>query len=902
MSLDQHRDPELFDADSFDLALSSSDNPLGLFRDSIRSCRDIIRQRFDRQVSIFKLIHQTAWHADQLLTRAFMHHLGEAPCALVAVGGYGRGELHPGSDIDLLLLLPNGYAGADDDRIEAFITFLWDISLEVGHAVRTVSETAAEAARDVTVITNILESRLLCGDEDLYQAMQVATAPDRIWSSREFFAAKLEEQTRRHHRFNDTAYNLEPNVKEGPGGLRDIQVIDWVAKRHFGSRTLHDLVRQEFLTEDEYQRLIAAQDFLWKVRFGLHDTTGRKEDRLLFDHQRTLAARFGYIGDEVRPGVEQFMKEYYRTIMELARLNEMLLQLLSEVILSPDDQHRIVEVNSRFQLNNGYLEIRYPNVFKHYPFAMLEIFLLMAQNPDYKGVRASTIRAIRAHHDLIDEEFRSDWRCKSLFMELLRQPRGITHELRRMNRYGVLARYIPEFGLIVGQMQHDLFHHYTVDEHTLFVLRNLRRFTVPAYHHEFPVCSDIITRVPKPELVYLAALFHDIAKGRGGDHSKLGAEDAKAFCLDHGLSDYDARMVAWLVRHHLLMSVTAQRKDISDAEEVSQFARVIGNQVRLDYLYLLTIADIRATNPGLWNSWRDALLRELYFATAQILRRGMDNLPDQREWVNSTRTSAERLLCDSGSCSTQQLEQVWQDFPDDYFLRYSAERIAWHTEAILANRDRDRPLVMHTQVAEQHAGAVELFIYTRYRETLFSAVTSILDRLGLNIVDARIITSNDGHTLDSYVVLEQNGEPVSGEGRLQEICDTLLRDMDKEPEQLGTRMRHLPRRLKHFPIPTQVSFPETGSDRHTVMEVVAADHPGLLAGFARAILDCGVHLLNAKITTIGERAEDIFFLRDRQRRPISDPATFNCLRDRLVASTESDPDAGGSAPGTGPRT
>ncbi|MFP5345067.1 MAG: [protein-PII] uridylyltransferase, partial [Gammaproteobacteria bacterium] len=543
-------------------------------------------------------------------------------------------------------------------------------------------------------------------------AMRAALAPESLWPPGEFFKAKWEEQARRHHKYHDTAYNLEPNVKDGPGGLRDIQTITWVALRHFGSAHLHDLTAHGFLTGSELGLLQEGRSFLWRIRYALHLSAGRREDRLLFDYQRALAAQFGYHDTPQQLAVEQFMQRYYRTVMELGRLNEMLLQLFQETILYAGESAEVIPLNRRFQVRNDVIEVTHPNVFRHYPFALLEIFLLLAQRPHIKGVRAATIRLIRDHRYLIDDAFRADLRCRTLFMELLREQRGIAHELRRMHRYGVLGAYIPEFGRIEGQMQHDLFHVYTVDEHTLFLVRNLRRFALPEFAHELPLCSEIFQQLPKPELLYLAGLFHDIAKGRGGDHSELGAEDAAQFCLRHGLSAYDAHMVVWLVKHHLILSRTAQREDISDPQVINAFAAKISDDTQLDYLYLLTIADIRATNPGLWTGWKGALLTELYLATRHALARGLDNPLAQAERSEQTRREAQQLLTQHGVDETA-LQALWRDAGEDYFLRYTADEIAWHTQSILAAPAADKPLVLMRQ---RSAGGSELFIYTPDRD------------------------------------------------------------------------------------------------------------------------------------------------------------------------------------------
>ena len=488
--------------------------------------------------------------------------------------------------------------------------------------MRSIKDCARESKKDITVATNLMEARLVIGDADLFERMRRATGADKLWPSRAFFEAKWAEQRARHHKFHDTAYNLEPNVKEGPGGLRDIQMVGWVAKRHFGADALHELVTHEFLTESEYESLTKGQEFLWQVRFALHLLAERREDRLLFDYQRILAEQFGYCDDDANLAVEKFMKRYYRTIMDLSRLNEMLLELFQEAILHANAPRSVTPINRRFQSVNGFIEVTDERVFKRSKFALLEIFLIVQQRDELKGVRASTIRLIRDHRHLIDKKFRGDIRARSLFMEILKQPNRITRELRRMHRYGVLEEYLPIFGAVVGQMQYDLFHTYTVDEHSLFVVQNIRAFASPERPQAMPICAKIFSRLPKPHLLYIAGLFHDIAKGRGGDHSELGMDFAMEFCIDHGLGQYDARLVAWLVRHHLTMSLTAQRRDITDPDVIKTFAETVGDQNHLDYLLLLTVADVCGTNPALWNDWKATLLGDLYESTARALRRG----------------------------------------------------------------------------------------------------------------------------------------------------------------------------------------------------------------------------------------------------------------------------------------
>jgi [protein-PII] uridylyltransferase len=862
------------------------------YREALNRARRWFARRFRQGVPASDLVRMSAAFMDTLLTRAWRTH--EFPVdkglALVAVGGYGRGELHPSSDIDLLIL-----AGKGPDfgtQIQAFIAFLWDIGLEVGPSVRSVKDCVRESKKDITVATNLMEAHLIVGDPGLFEHMRRATSADKLWPSRKFFEAKWAEQRARHYKFHDTAYNLEPNVKEGPGGLRDIQMIGWVAKRHFGADTLHELVTHGFLTESEHQSLAQGQSFLWQVRFALHVLTGRREDRLLFDYQRTLAEDFGYSDDDASLAVEKFMKRYYRTIMDLSRLNEMLLELFQEAILHAHAPRSVTPISKRFRAVNDFIEVTDDNVFKRYPFALLEVFLIVQQQRELKGVRASTIRLIRDHRHLIDDKFRADIRARSLFMEILKQPNRITRELRRMHRYGVLEEYLPVFGAVVGQMQYDLFHTYTVDEHSLMVVQNIRAFASPERPQAMPRCAEIFATLPKPHLLYIAGLFHDIAKGRGGDHSELGMQLAMDFCIDHGLGQYDARLVAWLVRHHLTMSLTAQRRDISDPDVIKDFARTVADQNHLDYLLLLTVADIRGTNPALWNDWKATLLGDLYESTSRALRRGLENPVDRAELIAETQREAHRLLKDSDGLEDS-VAELWESLGDDYFLRSTADEVAWHTRAIVKARVKARVEAMSEVEAgapplvlvRQGRGGTEVFVYAADREFLFAASTSVLGRLGLNIVDSRIITADNGMTLDSYVVFELDGEPVSGAAREREIVTALGAALTDPSGARGHSRRLTKRQLRHFQTPTQVNFSDDAGNARTVMEVIAADRPQLLSAIGWALADCKVRLQNAKIATFGERAEDVFFLTDAGNRPLAEES-FDAVRKRVTAAID----------------
>ena len=836
------------------------------YRELLRHAHEELKARFLAEEPVEGLVHARAALVDIVLREVWRtHSVAEtAGWALVAVGGYGRGELHPCSDIDILLLVPAAPQAAGRGMVERLVTFLWDIGLEVGHSVRTVEECAQESVADVSVMTTLIEARPLAGNEELVAAMRVALGPDKVWPVKEFFEAKVREQTERHVKANDTAYNLEPNVKTGPGGLRDIQTIAWVAKRHFGSETLDGLVTRGFLSSAELRRLKQAQAVLWKVRFGLHVVTGRREDRLLFDHQIKLAQTFGYEDASYTLAVEQFMQRYYRTVMDVSLLNELLLQLFREAILNQTDPPR--PLNQRFQVRNGSLEAISDDVFVRTPSTLLELFALLQQNPEINGVRASTMRAVARSLWLIDEEFRQNPRHHRLFLEILRAPVGVTHELRRMNTYGVLGRYIPAFGRIVGRMQYDLFHAYTVDAHTLFVVSNLRRFAIPRYDHEVPEASRIMQELPKPEVAYLAALFHDIAKGRGGDHSELGAVDAEAFCLEQGLSPYDARLVAWLVRNHLELSITSQKQDISDPQVINAFARKVSDEVHLDYLYALTCADVRGTNPKLWNSWKASLFHDFYARVKRALRRGLESPIDQDQLVRETQDAARRLLVERGVAETD-VERTWSRFLAVYFLQHSAEEVAWHAQ-LLAERDpgSDEPLVALDPQSVR--GTTAVLIFTRPRLYGFARTTAVLDQLGLNIVDARITPTGDGFSLDLYHVLEDDGAPITDRDRRVEIEQALWRSLQRPDDTAFAVSRRAPRQARMFNTPTQIAITVDERNRRSVLELVAGDRPGLLCDVGKVLMEHGIELHAAKIMTVGERAEDVFYVTDLENRPL----------------------------------
>jgi [protein-PII] uridylyltransferase len=890
-----YTDPELFDPQQFCNDLKHSRSELAVFRHALKQGHEVLKERFDTQKNAINYVTQRAWLVDQILQQVWKqcifpginYRSEKNEIALIAVGGYGRGELHPRSDVDLLILLKNPMDPDTKDCIEHFVRLLWDIRLEVGHSVRTLAECEQEADADITVVTNLMESRLLVGSDQLFDAMRIAVAPDRVWTHQAFFSAKLEEQNKRETKYDDTANNLEPNIKECPGGLRDIQTIGWVAKRYFGAKTLYDLVQHGFLTEKEYQSLSKGQEFLWEVRCLLHFASNRKEERLLFDHQHTLAKAFGYEDDEFGLAVEKLMKQYYRTVKEIRTLNEMLLQLFEEAILYAQVPATVRPLNKRFQIRNDFIEVTHNKVFINYPFALLEIFLLMSHHPEIKGIRATTIRLMIHYKYLIDETFRRDLRARSLFWEIFRQPEGLTHALRRMNRYGILAAYLPAFGRIVGQMQYDLFHVYTVDQHSLFVVRNLRRLSIPKYSHEFPFCSKLIQEyIPKPELLYLAGLFHDIAKGQGGDHSSLGENEVLEFCHAHGLYDADARLVAWLVGNHLLMSITAQRQDISDPDVIKSFAQLIEDNVRLNYLYLLTVADIRATNSNLWTSWKSTLLTDFYRKTRQFLLHNQEQVLDKQRHIQEIQKNTQRLL---NQQSYERVTTLWKELGDEYFLYSSAQDVARETQIILNhNGQSEQPVVLERQTTRGGTGII--VIDTKGCDYLFADTTYFFEQHNLTVVDAYIIPSDSKYTISGYTVVEDDGTEITPKERVEEVLQSLTKALSRNDTNAPFYPinRRIPGHLKHFPELTRVNFTQDHINNHTTVQVITTDRPGVLSRIAQAFLACQIRVKKAKIATFGTRVEDVFFVTDYDNHALYSTKQLDCLRDKLSELLDED--------------
>ena len=871
---------QLLDESRFRAEISTTSQPLDAFRSALSRGRHELRRYHTAGSAAQDILSSNAWLIDRILTIAWTFHapqeMESTRSALLAVGGYGRGELHPHSDVDLLILFRSKPTSAERLFSETYIRFLWDIGLQVGHSVRTLKDCVNQARADVTVVTNMMEARFVFGNSPLSEELAIRIGPEKIWAVQKFFRAKLDEQLTRHRRYNDTAFNLEPHLKEGPGGLRDIQTITWITQRYFGNRNLHTLIEHGFLADSECRMLIRGRNLLWRIRNALHFLSDRCEDRLLFDYQREIAFEFGYKDDQRSLAVEKLMKRYYRTVKELRFLNDLLLQYFHQEIFSRD-RKLVVDLNRRFRAVDGLIETKHSKVFERQPFALLEVFALLQQRPELRGIQASTIRQIWSGRRLVDSTFRNDIRCRSLFMEMLRSPSGQIHSLRRMNDYGILGAYIPVFGRVVGQMQHDLFHFFTVDAHLLFVVRNLRRFEIADYDDELPFASLIMRSIFKRHRLFLAALFHDIAKGRGGDHSELGEKEAYDFCRLHDLSEYDSKFVAWLVRRHLLMSWVAQREDISDPVVITQFARTVGNQERLDNLYLLTVADIRATNPYVWNDWKGQLLMDLYLATSRSLQRGVDAPVDLDEQVKDARLETQNLLPKLQS-TIDAANRYWDTLEPDYFLRYRPEIIAWHTQSLLSTSVTDLPLVsVRPQIESETA---QFLICSPDSDQFLSDVTAGFDQENMNIIDARVHKARSGLVMMIFVVLMEPNILINEDQLAASTLRMRKQLLDPQPKKRSQQKRLAPR-MKHFPIATEIKFHSDRDHRHTVMEVTAQDRPGLLHQVANALVHCKARLVNARVSTFGERAEDIFLLHDRDGDEIRSKSQKDCLARKI---------------------
>ncbi|HSD38621.1 MAG TPA: [protein-PII] uridylyltransferase [Rhodocyclaceae bacterium] len=824
---------------------------IDVLRKKLADGNALLRQTYEADGRSSRLLQGRSRLVDGVLRELWGLCALPADVTLIAVGGYGRGELYPYSDVDILVLMPTDEPDeALRGKIERYIGFLWDLGLDIGHSVRTVDECMIESAQDVTVMTTMLESRRLTGSLALYREflrrLYVEFNPEL------FYHAKSAEQEQRYNRFNQTPYALEPNCKESPGGLRDLQVIIWTSLAAGLGTRWSNLAKQGLITREEMRDLHAVERFMQQVRIRLHYIAGRREDRVIFDLQEALARAFGMEATKAKRASEVLMQRYYRAAKKITQLNTLILQNIG-ARYAPVSLTASRQIDEHFQITGELLDIVDDQVFERHPSAMLESYLQMQKHPELKGMSARTLRALWRGRKLINADFRRNPVNRANFVSIFQQPRGQTHELRRMNQYETLGAYVPAFGRIVGQMQHDLFHVYTVDQHILQVVRNMRRFALEEHGHEYPLMTRLMAEFERPWVLYLAALFHDIAKGRGGDHSKLGMADARRFCREHGFVKEDVELVVWLVEQHLCMSQVAQKKDLTDPDVIRGFTALAGSERRLTALYLLTHADIRGTSPKVWNGWKGKLLEDLFVASRQFLR---GDTPQQALGLDERREQVRERLRFYGLVPDVE-NTLWADLDTVYFLRHDIEEIAWHTRMLYHCAHTERPVVKARPSPIEKG--LQVMVYTPDEKDLFMRLCAYFSRKGYTILDAKIHTTNRGYALDSFVVFDPGHDSDYRDVISlieHELADKLANQSPIDAPSAG----RVSRQLKHFPITPSVSLTPDERGQRYILSIVAADRPGLLFTVARTLNEHGINLHTAKIATLGERAEDTFLV------------------------------------------
>jgi [protein-PII] uridylyltransferase len=797
--------------------------------------------------------------------------------ALAAVGGYGRGELYPYSDLDLLILLPHDPLAHEEAQLSTLIAAMWDLGLEPGYSVRTIEQCMTEASADITIETSMLEARWIAGSQRL--AQQFTAALQAYLDPLKFFQAKRAEMQQRHARYQDTPYALEPNCKESPGGLRDLQVIMWMARAAGFGSSWEQIAQAGLLTPVEARDLNRAEQAFKRVRIELHLLVNRREDRLLFDLQNGLAQVYGFQSTDGKRASEILMQRYYWAARLVTQLNTLLVQNIEERLIQLD-QSDVKPLGDHYIARHNRLDIRDENIFEKDPSQLLNVFLVMQQHPEVTELSGRALRAIWHARGLIDGHFRSQEKNKQLFLRILQQPLGIVHALRRMNMLNILPRYLPVFRKIVGQMQHDLFHVYTVDQHIMAVIRNLRRFTMPEHAQEYPLATQLMTGFEKHWLLYAAALFHDIAKGRGGDHSALGAIEVEQFAKDHGLDAGDTDLLIFLVANHLAMSQVAQKKDLSDPHVIQDFAALVGHPRKLTALYLLTVADIRGTSPQVWNAWKGKLLEDLF----RLTRSALGNSTEDTNTVLNQRMNEAAGLTRLVGLRDETREAFWKQLDVAYFLRHEAADIAWHTRHLYYRVAPDSPIVK-ARPTERGEG-LQVMVYTKNIPDLFARICIYFGSHGLSIQDARIHTTHHGYALDSFIVL-----PVNPTGDLRSQASLIEHDLaidlnashSTEPCAVKAMISRPSRLSRAFPIPPVVEIHPDDNKHNWRLEIIATDRPGLLGDIAKVFVEYGLEIHTAKVMTLGDRVEDVFILSgETLMQPRSQRSLERALLDALT--------------------
>jgi len=826
---------------------------------SLRAAREVAYTEFKKTQAVGKLTKQLSKVTDQLLAQFWSDCGLNNDATLLAVGGYGRSSLFPYSDIDILILLPTNadLAKSLSKKVEQYVTSCWDAGLEIASSVRTVAECISESEQDITVRTSLLEARFICGKKQLFK--EFAQAFEAAMDPKAFFQAKLAEQIQRHYKYQDTPYSLEPNCKESPGGLRDLQIISWVSKAALLGDTFKDLNQAGLVTQRELTELIRNQRFLETLRANLHLLAGRRQDVIVFDLQTALAKVMGIEEESPRLASEAIMRRYYWAAKAVNQLNDVLLQNI-EALLFPQESKTTHPIpgdgNEYFIERQGVLDITDPQLYQKHPEQILRTFLVFAQTANVKSLSATIFRSLYNARTKMDSKWRAAPINKALFMEILKQPDGVTRAFQLMNRSSVLGRYLPAFRRIVGQMQHDLFHIYTVDQHILMVLRNVRRFMIVEHTHEFPFCSSLIAHFDKPWLLVIAALFHDIAKGRGGDHSQLGKADVRMFAKDHGLDKKDTELVVWLVAEHLNMSQTAQKQDITDPDVVRAYAKKVGDERHLTALYLLTVADVRGTSHKVWNAWKGKLLEDLYRATLRVLGGAKPDASSELAQHQEESKTKLRLY----GINDESYEDLWKQLDVAFFLRQDSSDIAWLTRHLYNKVNSDQAIV-RARLSPIGDG-LQVAVYVKDQEDLFARICAYFERHGFSIWDARIHTTRHGYALDTFQV---SGSTLVDEGGsyrdiIQLVEFELTAALNNTDPLPNPSMGRLSRQSRTFPIQPRVHMVPDERGRYYTLALSASDRTGLLYTISRVLAKHQVSIHTARINTLGERVEDVLLL------------------------------------------
>ena len=778
---------------------------------------------------------------------------------LFTVGGYGRSELHPHSDIDLLLLSEKTLTKSNKKKVEKFIGHLWDLGLDIGHSVRTTKQGLDQARKDVRTMTNMLEYRKLLGNKEVLNNFLTLLETKNLWRNKKFFEAKLEEQTHRHNRFNNTEYNLEPDIKSSPGGLRDIHTIDWIIKNCQRNNPQERVKLNSILTKEERTELNKSKYWLWTIRYLLHEEAGREEDRLLFEYQISIARKLFPSIKAASSAAEKLMHRYYRSALNISEINSTALQAFQELTYQNKSSRRKI-IDDNFYEKNKLINLTNPKGFKIKPSLLLELFIKLSENPHLRGISSKTLRLLKRDRNLIDSDFRSKNKNINLFLQLLKSKRLIVTQLESMKELGILGRYLPEFGRVTGQMQYDLFHIYTVDAHTLQVLRNMRRMVLKKSTDIYPLATELIQGIPKIDILYIAGLYHDIGKGRGSDHSNLGKSIVRRFCNRHKFIEEDRKLVEWLVTNHLLMSVTSQKEDLSDPEIISIFAKKVKTKEYLDYLYCLTVADVSATNPSLWNSWNSSLLSELYNKALKYVESKDSVILSLKE----NKSIALKVLSNNKKIKVTEVRNSWKNFYSDYFESFNSGDLAQHAKYL--SKLNSKTLVKLIEKSPDSLSTI--MIYTKDRANVFATIVGILDSENINFLDARLFGMKNGYCLDFITISNKYGDALLKGSKIANSLQTRLKEaLDQDVLSPKIVQRRQPRRLKHFNTDTVINYKHDMTHRWTEIDIKTSDRPGLLAAICQVFLDHGALIKKARIATYGERAEDRFCISSKENTP-----------------------------------